>query len=106
MAWKEQAAAVPEMTPIEVLLKRESFWTSGYNESDRWIKDMADCRYTLIGENDVDEYSILYRFEFNEDFRDEYPSASHFQNVLISRAIPPAKLAAVAEVKTCATCGK
>lgn len=106
MAWKKETEVIPGPVPPEDLLKRESFWLSGYNEPDRWIKDMADCRCMLTGEYAVDEDRTLYRFEFNEDFRGEYPHTAHFHNVLVSRSIGERKIATVIVPDVCKTCGK
>jgi len=91
MPWHHE----PELTkilPPEVLLTKEVLWVSSYNEPDRWVKDLKEAHYSLIGEYEVDLNHKLLRFEFDESLRKEIPNAPHFQSVLINNTLPPVKL--------------
>lgn len=83
MSWQTTATVVKEFS-LDELLKKESNWESGYNEPDRWKKDMADCYYALYGEYEVEEGLVLYRFELDEAYRKHLAhGAPHYHNVLI-----------------------
>lgn len=75
---------------VEELLKKETFWYSGYNESERWISDMKESFYSLVGEYELEKNLVLYRFELDESHRKDLEGVpSHFQNVIINKSLPP-----------------
>lgn len=83
MPWAE---AKPEIVvPLVNPVIKETIWFSSYPDSlERWTKDFTKGRYTLVGEYTVDATKTLYRFEIDEEYRNDIPTLSaHFQNVLI-----------------------
>lgn len=100
MGWKQELVSETKTLQLEVLLKKESFWYSDYNEPERWIRDMKDCYCTLVGEYQVgrEEKNLwLYRFELDESHRKDFaPNVSHYHNVIINKDKPQVALSFVA----------
>jgi hypothetical protein len=92
MAWNHTAEpiVIEKVKTKEELLKVETNWTSSYNEPERWIKDLKESHYNLIGEYEVDKTHKLYRFEIDE--KEPKDATPRFQNVLIDASLPQIKL--------------
>ena len=106
MAWAStKSAAQVDLSP-EFFLKKESTWCSAYPEIKGWEDALREDHYTLVGKCEL-EGETLYRFEFDEAYRDEvYKYAAHFVNVLINEKAQEPKLPPVIEVDKCPTCFK
>ena len=62
----------------------DSVWVSPYPDSqDRWISDFKPY-YEMVGEYELDNGEVLYRFEAVADRHHELdPSSPNFHNVVI-----------------------
>ena len=89
MGWSSSPPEPSKVFTPEELAKKESTWYSAYNEPERWIKDMKEVYYSLIGEYEIEKNINLYRFELDETHRSNLmPGSARFMNVIINKALP------------------
>ena len=94
------------MTPEEYRM-RESTFDSPYPLENHWMFGLESVGYKLIGEYQIDETSVFYRWELDENCRNlAGDKAPHIENVIVHSNSKEPKLGECYEVKKCPTCGK